>query len=363
MNAHLQCFMSSGNMHACVCTSWHIQENLTAHSCVAQEGAVSTSLIVAASLPLAALAGSQIALLMLPCVRWARSAFAVLQPPLRMPPGDLTEMLGMPLEATALSRAMIRAAAAAPLFVLLLWARPFAAELLGIDAALRTVLQAAGLMLCGADLHSATTSAIIALRLLHDGDLHALHVASQGHERCCMHIQGFFNTPAHVCRSAAAAGNKVRDASLLQRRQSCILARQERSLQEQREATSCTVRWRARGQHQCAVPICAGPDISAGSLFAGLGRTAVACRNVAQTCANRVAGRSTVQPCADRLHQSAQGSDTRGSIGMWLCSAACAQPFRSRWPGAVQTGCDGCIVAASDTCAVTQQDVPCSGKM
>lgn len=109
-----------------------------------------TALIVTASLGLAALAGAQLALLMLPCVRWARSAFAVLQPPMRMPAGDASELFGMPLHAPMRSRLVVRVAAAAPLAVLLLWARPFAGELLGIGATHRSVLQAGGLMLCGA---------------------------------------------------------------------------------------------------------------------------------------------------------------------------------------------------------------------
>lgn len=108
--------------------------------------------VVPLTLILAFTTGPFAALLVLPLLRAARCAWAVLHPSFEASieehsPGASA---GMPLSAPAATRAAIALAAVAPAFALLLWVTPVAEGLLGLDATERAAAQGAALMLSGA---------------------------------------------------------------------------------------------------------------------------------------------------------------------------------------------------------------------
>jgi hypothetical protein len=94
--------------------------------------------------------------MLLPLVRLARCASAALHPPLEVPEatggggaGAIAATAGTPLVAAAAMRGVAAAAAAAPALATLLWVRPFAEGVLGLNADARGALQAAALVACG----------------------------------------------------------------------------------------------------------------------------------------------------------------------------------------------------------------------
>ena len=136
--------------------------------------------VVPLTLALAFTAGPFAALLVLPLLRAARCAWAVLHPPFEAiieehSPGASA---GMPLSAPAVTRAAVAAAAVAPAFAALLWVRPVAEGLLGLGAQQRAAAQGAALILCGVHQRS-----YVKMRSL---DMHCLGLRTAVERRSCV---------------------------------------------------------------------------------------------------------------------------------------------------------------------------------
>jgi hypothetical protein len=117
----------------------------------ADEWRTNKALLVPLLLSVAAINGLFCALMLLPLVRFARCATAVLHPPmgLQVVLKDPQSGLGMPVIASAMTKAAVVAALVTPAAGFLLWWKPVADDLLSLGPDARAAAQAGALILGG----------------------------------------------------------------------------------------------------------------------------------------------------------------------------------------------------------------------
>jgi hypothetical protein len=117
----------------------------------ADEWRTRKALVVPLLLSLAAICGPFCALMLLPLLRFARSAHTVLHSPLRHEAKLASPQKGldMPIRASVMTKVAVVAAAVTPAMGALLWLKPVSEELLGLGEDARAAAQGSILILGG----------------------------------------------------------------------------------------------------------------------------------------------------------------------------------------------------------------------